>query len=335
MVINHRNVSVNDITMHIAEQGTGPLVLLLHGFPESWYSWRHQLQPLADAGFHVVAPDQRGYAGTDQPEDVNQYTMLHLVGDIIGLIHALGEREAVVVGHDFGAVVAWHTALLRPDVIRGVVGLSVPPPLRTPEPPLGLAEKKFGKDFYQLYFQRPGVADAEFAVDIKDTILRFFFAASGDVATAGPGSKYFPQDPAETEAAPAALAAPGTYSFLNTMPKPLVLPPWLTEADMDAFAEQYARNKFTGGLNWYRNMDRNWELTAPWAGAMITAPALYVTGTYDGVRTFGDQYAIERVPEMLTDLRGLLDFQDCGHWTQQERPDETNKALVEFLTGLR
>ncbi|MFI9384481.1 alpha/beta fold hydrolase [Kutzneria sp. NPDC052558] len=307
-------MSVNGLTMHIAEQGTGPLVLLLHGFPESWYSWRHQFQPLADAGFHVVAPDQRGYAGTDQPEAIDQYTILHLVGDVIGLIHALGEREAVVVGHDWGAPVAWNTALLRPDIIRGVAGLSVPPTRRAPARPLDLLEKRFGKDFYQIYFQEPGVADAELAADLKDTFRRFLVAASGDA-----------------EPAKARVEGGG---FLSAMPRPEKLPSWLTEADIDAFAEQYARNGFTGGLNWYRNINRNWELTAAWEGARITPPSLYFTGTRDLVRTFGAPDFIEKLPELAPNLRGVVDLEGCGHWTQQERPDEVNAALVEFLKGL-
>jgi len=313
-VVNHREVSVNGLTMHIAEQGAGPLVLLLHGFPESWYSWRHQFQPLADAGFHVVAPDQRGYAGTDKPEAIDQYTLLHLVGDVIGLIHALGEREAVVVGHDWGAPVAWNTALLRPDIIRGVAGLSVPPGRRAPARPLDLLEQRFGKNFYQLYFQEPGVADAELGRDLKDTFRRFLVAASGDGearATAGENA-----------------------GFLDAMPRPETLPSWLTEADIDAFAEQYQRDGFTGGLNWYRNINRNWELTAAWAGAQITPPSLYVTGTRDLVRTFGAPDFIEKLPELLPNLRGVVDLEGCGHWTQQERPDEVNAALVEFLKGL-
>ncbi|WP_249227007.1 alpha/beta fold hydrolase [Kutzneria sp. CA-103260] len=307
-------MSVNGLTMHIAEQGTGPLVLLLHGFPESWYSWRHQFQPLADAGFHVVAPDQRGYAGTDRPEAIDQYTLLHLVGDVVGLIHALGEREAVVVGHDWGAPVAWNTALLRPDIIRGVAGLSVPPTRRAPAKPLGLLEQRFGKGFYQIYFQEPGVADAELGRDIKDTFRRFLVAASGD-GTVSPSNGE-------------------NTGFLDSMPYPETLPSWLTEADLDAFTEQYQRNGFTGGLNWYRNIDRNWELTAAWAEAKITPPALYFTGTKDVVRSFGAPDFIEKLPELAPNLRGVVDLEGCGHWTQQERPDEVNAALVEFLKGL-
>jgi pimeloyl-ACP methyl ester carboxylesterase len=313
-VVNHREVTVNGIQMHIAEQGTGPLVLLLHGFPESWYSWRHQFQPLADAGFHVVAPDQRGYAGTDRPDNIEDYTLLHLVGDVIGLIHALGEREAVVIGHDWGAPVAWNTALLRPDIIRGVAGLSVPPTRRAPAKPLSLLEQRFGKGFYQIYFQEPGVADAELGADLKDTFRRFLVAASGDGSGGAP-------------------VADGD-GFLSTMPYPETLPSWLTEADIDAFAEQYERNGFTGGLNWYRNIDRNWELTAAWAEAQITPPAFYITGTRDVVRTFAMPGFIEKLPELAPNLRGVLDLDGCGHWTQQERPDEVNAALIEFLTGL-
>ena len=313
-MVNHREVSVNGIQMHIAEQGEGPLVLLLHGFPESWYSWRHQFQPLADAGFHVVAPDQRGYAGTERPESIADYTIFHLVGDVVGLIRALGEQEAVVIGHDWGAPVAWHTALLRPDIVRGVAGLSVPPPRRAPARPLGLLEQRFGKGFYQIYFQEPGVADAELGRDRKDTFRRFLVAASGD-----------------GEVRPTTGENAG---FLDSMPYPETLPSWLTEADIDAFAQQYERNGFTGGLNWYRNIDRNWELTAAWADTKITPPSFYVTGTKDVVRTFAGPDFLEKLPEVLPDLRGVLDLEGCGHWTQQERPDEVNAALVEFLRQL-
>ncbi|AHH97357.1 alpha/beta fold hydrolase [Kutzneria albida] len=313
MVI-HREVSVNGLTMHIAEQGTGPLVLLLHGFPESWYSWRHQFQPLVEAGYRVVAPDQRGYGGTDAPSAVDQYTIMHLVGDVIGLIDALGEQQAVVVGHDWGAPIAWNTALMRPDLVRGVVGLSVPPARRAPAPPLGLLEKRFGPDFYQIYFQRTGVADAELERDRHDTFRRFLVAASG------------------TGQVSASAAAGG--GFLDRMPKVETLPSWLTEQDIDTFAEQYARNGFTGPLNWYRNIDRNWELTAPWATAKITVPSYYITGERDVVRTFGAPDFLDHLPSMLTDLRGVRDIAGSGHWMQQEYPAEVNAGLLEFLKGL-
>ncbi|MGW0522674.1 alpha/beta fold hydrolase [Crossiella sp. NPDC003009] len=313
----HREVSVNGITMHIAEQGEGPLVLLLHGFPESWYSWRHQFQPLAEAGYHVVAPDQRGYGGTDQPSDVDDYSIFHLVGDVVGLIHALGERQAVVIGHDWGAPVAWNTAMMRPDLVRGVGGLSVAPAPRGPVPPLVAARQRFGDGFYQIYFQEPGVADAELNQDIRSTFRKTLAATSG-----------------ESDSSAATPTAPAGGGFLSAMPEPKTLPSWLTEADIDAYTEQYQRNGFTGGLNWYRNIDRNWALTAPWQGAPITAPALHITGERDLVRGFYPPDYLERLPEQLPGLRTVLDLPGCGHWTQQERPDEVNKALLEFLAGL-
>jgi pimeloyl-ACP methyl ester carboxylesterase len=305
--ITHREVVVNGLTMHIAEQGTGPLVLLLHGFPESWYSWRHQFQPLVDAGYHVVAPDQRGYGGTDRPEAVDQYTILHLVGDVVGLIDVLGEREAVVVGHDWGAPVAWNTALLRPDLVRGVAGLSVPPPSRSPTPPLALVEQRFGKDFYQIYFQEPGVADEELNRDPADT---FRIVLGGTPATADSSGG----------------------GFLGQVPE--TLPAWLSEEDIAAYAEQYARNGFTGPLNWYRNIDRSWELTAAWQRAKVTVPALFITGDKDVVRSFGAADFLDRLPEQLPDLRGVVDLADCGHWTQQEKPAEVNTALLKFLSEI-
>ncbi|WXB20328.1 alpha/beta hydrolase [Pendulispora albinea] len=301
--------------MHIAEQGEGPLVLLLHGWPETWYSWRHQFQALADAGYHVVAPDQRGYGGTDRPEAVDQYSILHLVGDAVALIDALGEQTAVVVGHDWGAPVAWHTALLRPDRVRAVVGLSVPYRARTPAPPIGFMTQRFGAGFYQVYFQQRGVPEAALGRDLPDTFRRVLVGASGD----GP--------------APIPIIPEGG-SFLDLMPHPERLPSWLTEEDIAAFVEQFARSGFSGGLNWYRNIDRNWELTAAWATARITAPALFVTGDRDLVRKFGGPDMIAALPKWLPHLRGVIDLPGCGHWTQQERPAEVNAALLEFLKAL-
>jgi pimeloyl-ACP methyl ester carboxylesterase len=318
-MINHHTETVNGINMHIAEQdGGGPLVVLLHGFPESWYSWRHQFEPLASAGFRVVAPDQRGYGGTDKPEAIADYSIFHLVGDVVGLIHALGEREAVVVGHDWGAQVAWHTALLRPDVVRGVASLSVPPPRRAPAKPLDLLEKRFGKGFYQIYFQEPGIADAEFGADPRETFRRFVFALSGEGAGV---------------AAPMTVAQ-DAEGLLSAMPTVQRLPAWLTEADLDAYVEQYANNGFTGGLNWYRNNSRNWEQTAAWAGAEITPPALYIIGTEDVVRTFNAPDFIEGLPQVTPNLREVVELEGCGHWTQQERPSEVSEALINFLAGL-
>ncbi|KAB7835355.1 alpha/beta fold hydrolase [Streptomyces mobaraensis] len=317
--IDHRHVEVNGVRLHIAEQGEGPLVLLLHGFPECWYSWRHQFGPLAEAGYRVVAPDQRGYARSDQPERIDAYTMLHLTGDVVGLIHALGERRAVVVGHDWGAPVAWSTALLRPDLVRGVAGLSVPPTPRGTLRPLSEMRAKLGEDFYQLRFQEPGVADAEYAADIAGSFRRLLTAASGDSPT------------------PMGVVAERGAS-LATMPEPERLPGWLTEADIEVFTGEYARHgerAFTGGLNWYRNIDRSWELMAPFDSRVIEVPALYVTGDRDLVMAFpGMDELLPALPEVLPGLHRSLILPGCGHWTQQERPDEVNSALLDFLESL-
>ncbi|MFD5425009.1 alpha/beta fold hydrolase [Streptomyces sp. NPDC127084] len=311
----HRMIDVNGIRLHIAEQGEGPLVVLLHGFPESWHSWRHQFAPLAEAGFRVVAPDQRGYGRSDHPADVGAYSIFHLVGDVVGLIQALGERQAYVVGHDWGAPVAWHTALLRPDMVLGVAGLSVPPAFRGPVPPLAALREMFDGRFYWNYFERPGAADAEFARDPRTTLRKFFYSASGD--------NPFVSKPPLVDL---------ERGWLADMADPEVLPPWFTEDDLDALTESFSQG-FTGALNWYRNLDRNWELTAPWQGALVTRPALYVYGDRDPVPAFpGMPEFIERLPALMPNLhRKPLKLAGCGHWTQQERPAEVSEALLDFL----
>jgi pimeloyl-ACP methyl ester carboxylesterase len=313
----HRDVHTNGIRMHIAEQGSGPLVILLHGFPECWYSWRHQLQALAEAGFHAVAPDQRGYCRTDRPEAIGSYTMLHLVGDVIGLLDALDEERAVLVGHDWGAPVAWHTALMRPDRVNGVVGLSVPFQARSHAAPLHLIRDALGEGFYQIYFQKPGIADAELAWDVRSSFRRLLYSASADGQLGRPGMQ--------------AVVPPGR-GFLDIMTEPEVLPAWLDETDIDTYTSEFEPCGFTGGLNWYRNIDRNWALTAPWEGALVRPPALYVVGDRDLVLHFpGARAQIERLPSLAPNLRQTLMLQGCGHWTQQERAAEVNSALLGFL----
>jgi pimeloyl-ACP methyl ester carboxylesterase len=314
----HRFVETNGIRMHIAERGSGPLVILCHGFPESWYSWRHQLPALAAAGFHAVAPDMRGYGGTDRPEAIERYTILHLVGDVIGLIDALGEERAVVVGHDWGAPVAWHAALLRPDRVRGVVGLSVPHLPRGPISPLAGLRQALGEDFYMVYFQRPGVAEAELERDPRATLRRLLYSASGDA----------PLRAGERVGNAAGGLLPHTAD-------PATLPAWLAEEDLDWYAAEFERTGFRGGLNWYRNLDRNWELTAPWQGAVVTPPALFMAGDRDLVLGFpGFRELIAGLPAFVPNLRQGVILPGCGHWTQQERPVEVTDAILEFLAAL-
>ncbi|WP_327065374.1 alpha/beta fold hydrolase [Kitasatospora sp. NBC_01302] len=319
--VKHSQVEVNGIRLHVAEQGEGPLVLLLHGFPESWYSWRHQFAPLAAAGYRVVAPDQRGYARSDRPLDVDSYTLPHLVGDVVGLIEALGAEQAVVVGHDWGAPVAWASAMLRPDLVRAVAGLSVPPRLPAGIGSLAAARHVYGDGFYQNYFQQPGVADAELARDLRATFRATLFGVSGD-------------NPAQ----PSPWIIPEGSTLLDTLPEPKELPGWLTEEDIEAFAADYAghgEHAFTGPLNWYRNIDRNQELMAAFRGLGITVPALYVIGDRDMVGVLrGVDKLIGSLPSILPRLFRSVTLPGCGHWTQQERPAEVNRELLDFLAHL-
>jgi len=321
--VTHRTLETNGIRMHVAEQGAGPLVLLCHGFPESWYSWRHQMAALADAGFRAVAPDMRGYGQTDRPAEIDQYTLLHLVGDMVGLVAALGERTAVIAGHDWGAPVAWHSALLRPDVFRGVIGLSVPYRPRGPVRPTTRMPQTADALFYQLYFQTPGVAEAELERDVRLTIQSVLYSGSGD----GPHG--------DREVPGGVGMVPRTGGFLSRMRPAPSLPSWLTEADIDFYAGEFARTGFRGGLNWYRNIDRSWELLAPFAGAVVTVPALYVAGDRDLVVAFpGMDQVIARLQSFVPRLRGTIMLPGCGHWTQQERAREVSDAMVDFLRSL-
>jgi pimeloyl-ACP methyl ester carboxylesterase len=323
--LKHRFIETNGIRMHIAECGAGPLVVLCHGFPESWYSWRHQLQALAEAGFHAVAPDMRGYGQTDRPDAIEQYTLLHLTGDIVGLLDALSADKAVIAGHDWGAPVAWHCALLRPDRFRAVIGLSVPFWSRFPIRPTSVMPQTDDALFYQLYFQSPGVAEAEFERDVRRTIRSLLFSASGDAPrrenTGSPGA--------------AVGMVPRQGDFLSGLVDPVSLPSWLTGADIDFYVNEFTRTGFRGGLNWYRNIDRSWELLAPFAGRRVDVPALYIAGDRDLVVAFpGMEQIIANLTYFVPKLRGSLMLPGCGHWTQQERPLEVNKAMIAFLQQL-
>jgi pimeloyl-ACP methyl ester carboxylesterase len=323
--ITHRTIESNGLRIHLAEAGAGPLVLFCHGFPESWYSWRHQLRALAEAGYRAVAPDMRGYGQTGQPKEVDRYTLLHLVGDMVGVADALGGEKAVIVGHDWGAPVAWHAALLRPDRFRGVVGLSVPFRPRGLSPPTRAMPQTETAQFYQLYFQEPGVAEAELGRDPRDTIRRLLFSGSGDAWSR----------PERAPAREGVGMVPRGGGFLTSMIDPEQLPPWLTDADVDFYADEFARAGFRGGLNWYRNIDRNWELLAPFAGLKVTVPALYVAGDRDLVVAFpGMDKLLANLKTFVPELRATIMLPGCGHWTQQERAKEVNAAILGFLREL-
>ena len=315
--VTHRSIETNGIDMHIAEAGPadGPLVVLCHGFPESWYSWRHQLQALAEAGYRVVAPDQRGYGDTTAPQDNAAYTQFHLVGDVVGLVQALDAETAVIAGHDWGAPVAWNAALMRPDIFRAVIALSVPATDRARMAPTAGMAATFGDTFfYILYFQTPGVAEHELQKDVKRALRMLLYSASGD-ARQGNFQRL-----------------PKTASFLDQMTDPDVLPAWLTEQDLDYYANEFLRTGFRGGLNWYRNMDRSWELMAPFQGKLIEQPALFVTGDRDLTRN-NPGYE-DRMRAIVPNLRDVVTLPGIGHWTQQESPEQTNQAMLNFLGSL-
>jgi pimeloyl-ACP methyl ester carboxylesterase len=313
----HRTVSANGINLHVVEQGDGPAVLLCHGFPESWYSWRHQMDALSAAGYRAIAIDMRGYGETDAPHDIDQYTMLHLVGDLVGVLDALQIGKAVVVGHDWGAPCAWHAALLRPDRVAGVVGLSVPFRPRPPVPLTRLLPATDEAQFYQLYFQQPGVAEAEFERDVRTTMRRALYGLSGECPH------------------PTSGMVPRGGGMLATLGEPPQLPAWLSEADLDFYTAQFTRRGFRGPLNWYRNFERNYQLLAPFEGLRINVPALFIAGERDMVMQFpGMRDTVATLDRYVPLLRDTLLLPGCGHWTQQERPAEVNAALLAFLERL-
>ncbi len=309
-----RLVDTNGVQLRVTEAGDrgAPVVVLAHGFPELAYSWRHQIPALADAGHHVLAPDQRGYGGSTKPAAVEDYGIAALTADIAGLLDDVGADNATIVGHDWGAIVAWTFPLLYPDRVAAVAGLSVPPAPRSLQPPSATFRQRFGDDFfYILYFQQPGVADAELAHDPATTMRRLLNGSTAD----------------DVDAAQR-MFAPGPEGFIDRLPEPGGLPDWISADEFGRYVDEFTRNGFTGPLNWYRNMDRNWEHMASPPAATITAPALFIAGTADPVLGF---MSPERATEVVAgDYRQVL-IDGAGHWIQQERPDEVNAALLEFL----
>jgi pimeloyl-ACP methyl ester carboxylesterase len=322
-----RIVKTNGISLNVVEQGQGPLVLLCHGFPESWYSWRHQINALAEAGFHVVAPDMRGYGKSDRPEAIDQYTIFHLVGDLVGLLDELEAPTAVIIGHDWGASISWQAARLRPDRFRAIISLSVPFRPRSPVRPTSLMPQTADAQFYQLYFQEPGVAETEFEKDPRLTLRAMLYGLSGE------GIAAIRAVAVNSGTAPGVGMVPRAGGALPSSAPPL--PSWLSEADLDVYAGEFARGGFRGPLNYYRNIDRNWELTAAFDGIRVTVPALYIAGDHDMVVAFpGAVEQIANMKQVVPLLRDIQMLPGCGHWTQQERPAEVSAAIIEFLRGL-
>jgi epoxide hydrolase A/B len=317
-----RIVDARGSRIHLVEEGDpqGPLVLLVHGFPESWYSWRHQIPTLAEAGHHVAAIDVRGYGRSSAPIEVSAYGMLQHVEDNLGVVEALGHDTAVIVGHDWGSPIAANSALLRPDVFRAVAMLSVPySPPSSRRPTEAFRAMGGEEEFYILYFQEPGRAEAEAELDVRYWVLGFLVAASGDAVRPPDGGTI------------ATVRPGGMVRDRFTIPD--ALPSWLTEEDLDFYVGEFERTGFRGALNRYRNVDRDWLDLQPWKGRPITVPSLFIGGEVDGPTIWGAS-AISRFPTTLPGLRGSHILSGCGHWVQQERPSEVNDLLLEWLKSL-
>ncbi len=297
-MFHERTLSANGIELHLLEQGEGELIVLCHGFPELAWSWRHQIPALAAAGYRVIAPDMRGYGGSSVPAEIEDYDILTLCADMTGLLDAEGEDRAIFVGHDWGSFVVWALAAYEPERVRAVAGLSVPFIPRAPAPPIPIMRRHIGEDFYIVWFQEPGVADEALSLDVRRTLTT---------------SRQWTASWAEEEGA---------------NPR---RPDWMAEEDLQVYIDAFERTGFTGGLNWYRNMDRNWELTEPFKERRIEQPALFLTGELDLVRNF---MPAEAMTGWVTDLRREVIVPGAGHWVQQQAPEAVNAALLEFLGEL-
>jgi pimeloyl-ACP methyl ester carboxylesterase len=323
--LRHGTAEVGDgVRIHYVEQGSGPLVVLVHGFPESWWSYRHQLGPLAEAGYRAVAIDVRGYGRSSKPPAVEAYRMTCLAGDVLGVVRALGESQAVVVGHDWGAPIAWNAAQHRPDVFRALATLSVPFALRPAVRPstAWAAMTPPGEEFYVSYFQAPGRAEAELHADVRSWLRGFYCSASGDAP--GPGT---------SGGTIATIPAGARMADRFWDPGEDALPSWLAVEDLDVYAGEFERTGFTGGLNRYRNVDRDWEDQALRGDVPLAVPYLFVGGDRDGPTLWGAP-AIAKFPQTAPLLWRSVILPGCGHWTQQERPAEVNAILIPWLKGL-
>ncbi|WP_067837625.1 alpha/beta fold hydrolase [Nocardia lijiangensis] len=297
--LGSRQVATNGIELRVVDHGEGPAVVFCHGFPELGFSWRHQVFALAEAGFRTLTPDMRGYGGSSRPDRIEDYDTTTLCADLVGVLDESGIDDAIFVGHDWGASVVWQLAIQHPSRVRAVAGLSVPVTPRASAPPMSILRSRLGDDFYMCWFQEPGVADATLASNVRRTLLL------DDVISA---RDWLDSDGSE-QAAPA----------------------WSSEAELGYYVDTFTATGFTGGLNYYRNLDRNWELTAHSAGAKIDQPALFIAGSEDPVIRFTPT---TKMTAVLSDLRGSLVLDGAGHWIQQERAAEVNAALIDFARGL-
>ena len=315
-----RFIKTNGIKLRIAEVGKGPLVILVHGWPESWYSWRHQLPALAAAGYRAVAPDMRGYGKSDKPQAVEDYDIQHLTADLAGIVDALGEKEAILIGHDWGAIVSWQAMLFYPQRFKALVAMSVPYSGRPSQSLIQSLRQSRGDNFYYiLYFQEPGVAEKEFDSDPRAILSRLYLS---------------PDSPREAPAVTDPKRAAG--GWIPRLGSPKGLPSWLTQTDLDYYVAEFKQAGFRGGINYYRNFHRNWETTPQFADVKITAPVLFLAGDKDVVIRGATVDALTAsMKNAVPGLQSVKLIANTGHWVQQERPSETNEAILQFLKGLK
>lgn len=314
-----QKLAVNGLSLRAAVEGDGPLVIMMHGWPELWYSWRHQIKPIVQAGYRVVAPDVRGYGGSDKPHDVEAYDMVNMMADVIGIIDAFGEDTAILVGHDWGAPICWNTAALHPDRISAVAALSVPYSKRGKVSGIDLWRRIYrDKFFYQLYFQTEGVAESELEADVRTSLRKIYFALSGDAPSLDSW-----------------LQRPAGGTLLEALTNPQSFPSWLTPEDLDYFTANFEASGFRGPINRYRNQERDFVKLPDMGVRPVAQPSCFIAGGKDIVRRFvPDHDLYEDVAMNCTDLRVNRIIDGAGHWVQQEAPREVNAALLEFLASL-
>lgn len=318
---NHRFAQVNGIRMHYVDEGYGPLVILLHGFPYLWYMWRGQIPALAAAGYRVVAPDQRGFGQSDRPQAIEAYDISQSVGDLVGLMKALGESSAVIVGHDLGAWVAQAAAMLRPDLFRALVMLNTAvPPWRPVRPTTALKHMVGDKNYHHLYFQQLGKPDREMSADPRKTLRSIYYSVSGSAVGAERWRLFF--EPGE--------------ALLDAFTDPRELPAWLSPRAIDYYVDQYTRTGFTGAINYYRCRDRNWEITSFLDGAVVRQPSMFIGGAADAsLEPAPVRAQYEQLETYLPGLRKKVLLPGVGHSAAEERVDQVNALLLDFLRGLQ
>jgi pimeloyl-ACP methyl ester carboxylesterase len=319
--LRQSTISVNGVDLRVTQAGdpAGPCVILSHGFPESAYSWRHQIPVLAEAGYHVIAPDQRGYGFSSSPKDVDAYGITHLTGDLVALLDVTGHDTATFVGHDWGAMVVWEAARLHPTRVNAVVGVSVPF-TAWPAPPTDIMKAMWGdRFFYILYFQPVGPAERELEADIRHTMHSILWGASGEMYKGVP-----------TEFPP--MEGTGFLDMFTDVPEHL--PTWLTENDLGYYVEQFTNSGFFGPVSWYRNLDANYAVLKDISPDTVTMPSFFIGGEKDGVIAGRPEY-VDSMNDLLPNYRGKVMIPGAGHWTQQEAPQAFNEALLGFLRTLR